>query len=545
MAKGRGNHSIVLPQGVPQYLSWPVRTPANNNFSRTFMPMPLATTPPGWNFNNSYAKLPGALFAPVLPTQVAAPQVVLLNQRLATSLGLDFSAMPPSETAALLSGNALPPGATPMAQAYAGHQFGHFNVLGDGRAILLGEQIGPDGQRTDLQLKGAGPTPYSRRGDGRATLSAMLREYIMSEAMYHLGIPTTGSLAVTITGEKVYREQTQNGAVLVRTAASHIRVGTFEFASRLPGKPALEALLQHAIRRHYPQLEGAGNPALALLEAVLGRQVTLAVEWMRVGFIHGVMNTDNVSIAGETIDYGPCAFMNRYHPQTAFSSIDHQGRYAYANQPIIAQWNLVQLASALLPLIHEEPQKGIEPAQAIIDTFPILYQGAWLNMMRRKLGWAGQAAGDAKMVQGLLQWMETAGADYTNTFLLLQAVLANEGPLAQLLENLSVLGNADRERPHDEEGFKKWLADWRQRVSAEGQTAEAALALMQQSNPRFIPRNHRVEAALEAATLQQDYAPLHTLLQVLQKPYTSQSEHVAYQLPPLEDESRYQTFCNT
>jgi serine/tyrosine/threonine adenylyltransferase len=505
-------------------------------------------TSPGWHFDHSYTALPERFFTPTVPTPVAAPELVLLNQRLAHSLGLDFSAQAPEETAAQLGGNALPPGSQPIAQAYAGHQFGYFNLLGDGRAILLGEHLTPTGQRFDIQLKGPGATPYSRRGDGRATLSAMLREYLISEAMHHLGIPTTGSLAVVATGEKVYREIPHNGAVLTRTAASHLRVGTFEFAGRVLGKPGVEALMGYAIHRHYPELEDAPNRALALLEAVLQRQVSLMVHWMRVGFIHGVMNTDNMSIAGETIDYGPCAFMNRYHPHTVFSSIDHQGRYAYGNQPAIAQWNLVQLASSLLPLIHEEPQQGIEPAQAIIDTFPTLYEKAWLQMMRQKLGWTGETAEDAVLIQTLLQWMTDAGADYTNTFLLLQNIVAgNQGLTGTTvgLEQSHVISPVNRELAVDEDGWKKWLAQWQQRVQRDGQSAEQALHTMQAVNPVYIPRNHLVEAALEAASMQQDWAPYHHLLQVLSHPYQQRPALDNYQRPPVDDESRYQTFCNT
>jgi serine/tyrosine/threonine adenylyltransferase len=439
-------------------------------------------TSPGWNFNNSYALLPAPLFAPTLPTPVAAPITVLLNHRLAKALGLDFSQTTPAQLAAYFSGNALPPGAQPIAQAYAGHQFGGFNMLGDGRAILLGEQLTPDGQRFDIQLKGAGPTLYSRRGDGRATLSAVLREYLMSEAMYQLGIPTTGSLAVTVTGEQVRRETIQPGGVLARVAASHIRVGTFEYIGRFESQETLQTFTDYTIQRHYPQLLGAQNKALALLEAVLQRQVSLITHWMRVGFIHGVMNTDNMSIAGETIDYGPCAFMNRYHPATAFSAIDQQRRYAFGNQPPIAQWNLARLAGALLPLIDAVPEKAIELAQPIINQFPALYTDAWLDMMRHKLGWVGAEAADADMIAALLDWMEQQGADYTNTFLLLQAHLAhadNPTLAAQWMEDYAVIGSGQREQGYDETGLKKWLLQWRQRVSTHGQTDAAALQMMQ------------------------------------------------------------------
>jgi serine/tyrosine/threonine adenylyltransferase len=511
--------------------------------------MSSTNTSPGWHFNNSYTLLPEPLFAPTLPTPVAAPVTVLLNGRLAKALGLDFAQTTPAQLAAFFSGNALPPDALPIAQAYAGHQFGGFNMLGDGRAILLGEQITPDGQRFDIQLKGAGPSLYSRRGDGRATLSAVLREYLMSEAMYHLGIATTGSLAATVTGEQVRRETLQPGAVLTRVAASHIRVGTFEYVGRFESPETLQTFIDYTIQRHYPLLLDAENRALALLEAVLQRQVALIVHWMRVGFIHGVMNTDNMSIAGETIDYGPCAFMNRYHPATAFSAIDQQRRYAYGNQPPIAQWNLARLAGTLLPLIDAVPEKAIELAQPIIDKFPTLYAAAWLAMMRQKLGWAGEQAEDADLIAALLDWMEQQGADYTNTFLLLQAHLADaDNPVAtaQWMEEYGVIGSTGlREEGYDETAFKKWLLQWRQRLAAQGQTDAAALAMMQAVNPAFIPRNHNVEAALEAATTQQDFSLFNQLLEVLSNPYQPQADHQAYQMPPVDDGQGYQTFCNT
>jgi serine/tyrosine/threonine adenylyltransferase len=506
-----------------------------------------ATTSSGWNFDNSYTTLPEKLFSVTMPTPVSTPQLVALNQRLAKTLGLDFLQLPPGQIAALFGGNTLPPGAMPIAQAYAGHQFGYFNVLGDGRAILLGEQVAPDGQRFDVQLKGAGPSMYSRRGDGRATLSAMLREYLVSEAMYHLGIPTTGSLAVVTTGEKVYRESVHDGAVLTRVAASHIRVGTFEYTSRFHDKDVLQALTNYTIQRHYPYLEVAPNKALALLEAVQQRQVSLITDWMRVGFIHGVMNTDNMSIAGETLDYGPCAFMNRYHLQTTFSSIDEQGRYAYGNQPPIAQWNLVRLAGALLPLIDESSEKAIELAQEVINRFPAQYQTAWMNMMRQKLGWAGEMEEDLTQINTLLDWMQTQGADYTNTFLMLQAILADTKattPIIQWMNTWAVMGAQLREQDYEEEGLKKWLIQWRQRTGNHEQTAAMALERMRAVNPVSIPRNHHVEAALAAAQ-QQDFSLFNTLLQVLSRPYEEQPDNKAYQLPPVEEDKEYKTFCNT
>ncbi len=472
-------------------------------------------TAPGWKFDNSYARLPDGLFTRLPPTPVAAPGAVIVNHRLAEQLGLDLAGLPEGELAAVFAGNTVPDGADPIAQAYAGHQFGGFNILGDGRAIVLGEHLAPDGRRVDIQLKGSGPTPYSRRGDGRAALGPMLREYIISEAMAGLGIPTTRSLAVAATGEPVYREQILPGAVLTRIAASHLRVGTFEFAIR-QGPDALQALVAYAIDRHYPDLADADNPALALLDAVIDRQADLIVEWMRVGFIHGVMNTDNMTISGETIDYGPCAFMDAYDPDTVFSSIDLGGRYAFGRQPKMAQWNLARFAECLLPLLAADPDAAVALAEDRIKSFESRYRLRWQAMMGAKLGLAGFDAGDSALIEDLLAWMRAGGFDYTNGF-------------AALTEDSAPPG-AD----------PVWLERWRARRGDMG----PAQARMRAANPVYIPRNHRVEAALAAAG-EGDLAPLTRLLEVLSAPYERRAGLEEYESPPPEGAPAYETFCGT
>jgi len=370
----------------------------------------------GFQFQTTYTDLPDGFYTRLDPAPAPTPEMVILNDGLAASLGLDFSALTDQEKAALFAGNTLPEGAEPFAQAYAGHQFGHFTILGDGRAHVWGEHMTPDGQRLDIQFKGSGRTPYSRRGDGRAALGPMLREYIISEAMHALGIPTTRSLAVVTTGEDVLRETMLPGAILTRVAASHIRVGSLEFAAAQGDKDTVVALLNYTINRHDPDLKDAENKALAMLERVMERQSDLIVHWMRVGFIHGVMNTDNMTISGETIDYGPCAFMDAYDPNTVFSSIDQMGRYAYANQPVIAQWNIARLAEALLPLIDADIDRAVQKAEEAVNRFPALYKTKWLAMMRAKLGLFGAQDGDEKLISDLLDWMQHHHADWTNTF---------------------------------------------------------------------------------------------------------------------------------
>ncbi|MCU0339526.1 MAG: YdiU family protein [Spirosomaceae bacterium] len=489
--------------------------------------MSTTTLSPHWHFDNSYATLPEGFFSPQPPVAVAAPQLVVLNHALAEQLGLDFSGSDTATLSAIFGGNTLPTGAKPIAQAYAGHQFGNFTMLGDGRAVLLGEHLTPRGQRFDIQLKGSGQTPYSRRGDGRATLSAMLREYIISEAMHHLGIRTSRSLAVAVTGERVYRERVQAGAVLTRVASSHIRVGTFEYARQFLSDEDLQTFTDYVIKRHYEGLQNTQNAALELLRQVIHRQTDLVADWLRVGFIHGVMNTDNMSIAGETIDYGPCAFMNQYDPQTVFSSIDTYGRYAFGNQPKIAHWNLAVFAGTLLPLIDPDPEKATQLAQEVVNTFPAIFKQKWLKMMAAKLGIADVREEDRALIDSLLEWMQAYKADYTNTFWHL---------------------STDHWTPTDHyatASFAEWHGQWQQRVAqAEGGMA-AAKKLMQTQNPAFIPRNHLVEEALEQAT-RYDFAKFETLMQVLSNPYHYRPEYASYQLPPPpQTDEMYQTFCGT
>ena len=473
----------------------------------------------GWNLDDSYSNLPGVFYRKVRPERAPAPGLVVLNRRLAESLGLDPEALDSEQGAAVLSGNHLPDGAEPIAQAYAGHQFGHFTMLGDGRALLLGEQITPAGQRFDIQFKGSGQTPYSRRGDGRAALGPMLREYLISEAMHALGIPTTRSLAVVTTGAAVYRERPLPGAVLTRVAASHIRVGTFEFAAAIDDPAQLRMLADYTIDRHYPAAKEANNPYLALLESVMDRQAALVAQWMSIGFIHGVMNTDNMAIAGETIDYGPCAFMDHYHPATVFSSIDQQGRYAYANQPDIAQWNLARFAETLLPLIAETTEAAIEIAETAIRSFPGRYREHWLNRMRSKIGLINAEPDDAALIEGLLSAMQLEQLDFTNTFVALAGEDAKPA------------------------GLEAWTRRWEVRLQRQDGGITAARTLMQATNPAVIPRNLQVEAALEAAVENNDTGPLHALLAVLSRPFETPAE--TQFTTPAPAGQRYQTFCGT
>ncbi len=475
-----------------------------------------------WQFDNSYARLPSAFYQRLDPVPVREAKTIILNHRLAERLGLDLS----PQVAPVLAGNMVPDGAEPLAQAYAGHQFGNFTMLGDGRAILLGEHIAPDGARFDIQLKGSGPTPFSRRGDGRAALGPMLREYIISEAMHALGIATTRSLAVVATGEPVYREDVLPGAVLTRVAASHLRVGTFQYAAATGDTESLKALTSYAIHRHYPQLKDSQDQALALLEAVIEKQADLLVEWMRVGFIHGVMNTDNMTISGETIDYGPCAFLEAYDPRTAYSSIDMQKRYAFGNQPHIAQWNLARFAETLLPLIDADETKAVEIASARIEAFGPLYSARYTAMMRRKLGLVGDEADDGRLINELLGWMQKQRADYTNTFRHL----------------------TDADMPADafeDPEFQQWHEGWRARTSRQPGGPEAATAMMLTANPAYIPRNQKVEEVLAAATDDGDTAPLHALLSVLDEPYRIRPELESYRQPMAAAQGPYRTYCGT
>ena len=473
---------------------------------------------------NTYTKLPGVFFSKLSPTPVREPEIVIFNEKLAKEIGLDLSELNEEEQTKLLSGNLVPEGAEPFAQAYAGHQFGNFTMLGDGRALILGEHLTPSGQRLDLQFKGSGRTPYSRGGDGRAALGPMLREYILSEAMHTLGIPTTRSLAVATTGETVYRENELPGAILTRIASSHIRVGTFEFASLHEDTSITQALLDYLIDRHFPEIKDKENQALALLEAAVEQQAGLITHWMRVGFIHGVMNTDNMALSGETIDYGPCAFMDVFAPDTVFSSIDHKGRYAYANQPFIAQWNLARLAESLLPLMHEAREDAIGMAEDTLNAFEHVYKGKWLAMMGSKLGLAGAKKEDEKLVTDLLDWMHENGADYTNAF-----------------RDLSSKQLPD-EKAYSAESFQSWHTRWRARLGEED--LDSSLALRKSVNPAVIPRNHKVEEALQAGE-EGDLEPFRKLLQALENPYEDGDHLTPYQAPPKPEEKVLQTFCGT
>lgn len=480
--------------------------------------------PEGWNFDHTYHLLPPSFYSKLPPVSVVKPSLFLYNSELAQVLGLHIDGE--ERIANLLSGNELPPHSKPLAQAYAGHQFGHFTMLGDGRAVLLGEHITPNGKRVDIQLKGSGQTPYSRRGDGRATLSAMLREYIISEAMYYLGIPTSRSLAVVLSGEAVYRQEVHVGAILTRIAASHLRVGTFEYAAKFAGTDALLALVKYALVRHYPDLADAPNPALALLGGVMERQTSLIVNWMRVGFVHGVMNTDNMSISGETFDYGPCAFMNAYNPATVFSSIDTGGRYAFGNQPGIAHWNLACLAGALLPAIDKNQDVAIAKAQEIINMFPNLFEAKWLEMMARKVGIHAVETSDKVLIEDLLKWMHTNQADYTNTFTALTLLPSHWAA------------------PYKHPEFETWHQRWMARIQKQG-TWQQAVALMKDSNPVYIPRNHLVEAAIQQAAFENKQTRLLELLSVLKHPYTQQEGKTNYAQGPVGGDANYQTFCGT
>ena len=479
-----------------------------------------------FQIQNTYCNLPGVFFSKLSPTPVSSPELVLFNQKLADEIGLDLSLINTEERTNLLSGNLVPKGVEPFAQAYAGHQFGNFTMLGDGRAVVLGEHLTPSGQRLDLQFKGSGRTPYSRGGDGRAALGPMLREYIISEAMHYLGIPTTRSLAVVATGETVYRENELPGAILSRIARSHIRVGTFEFASLHEDKSITQALLNYLIDRHFPEIKEMNNQPLALLEAMIEQQAELITQWMRVGFIHGVMNTDNMALSGETIDYGPCAFMDSFDPATVFSSIDRNGRYSYSNQPYIAQWNLARLAESLLPLIDQEREDAIGMAENALNAFEEVYKSKWLAMMGSKLGLLEAKKEDEKLITELLDWMHQSSADFTNTF---RDFCKPDLPNKEAYLN---------------KNFQNWHTRWQLRLDKEEQELDASLALMRSVNPAIIPRNHKVEEALQAGE-QGDLNPLQNLLKALKNPYEEGDLLTHYQAPPEPSEKVYQTFCGT
>ncbi len=490
-------------------------------------PSHVASRHAGWHFDNSYARLPEVFHTRVNPTPVAQPRLVIFNHPLAHSLGLDPAAFSDPGAAAFFTGNQILPGAEPIAQAYAGHQYGNFVRLGDGRAILLGEHRTPTGERFDIQLKGAGPTLYSRRGDGRAALGPMLREYLISEAMHALGIPTTRSLAVATTGEPVLREQTLPGAVLTRVAASHIRVGTFEYFAGLGDHDALGRLTDHTLRRHFPDRAESDHPALALLEGVVERQASLIAHWMRVGFVHGVMNTDNMALSGETIDYGPCAFVDAYDPAAVFSSIDHHGRYAFGQQPRIAAWNLARLAEALLPILHPKPQAALLRANEVIDSFSARFHRHWLASLRAKLGLFSVEPEDASLAEELLRWMQQSRADYTHTF-----------------RNLRADATPESTSPADAV-FTAWHRRWTERLARQHQAETEVIRLMNANNPAVIPRNHMVEAALAAATTGNDFAQLERLNAALAKPYDAADQTAALLNPPPPGTPACRTFCGT
>jgi serine/tyrosine/threonine adenylyltransferase len=486
-------------------------------------------------FDNSYARLTSRLYVRLDPTPVAAPRLVRVNARLAESLGLDPKELATPEGVEVLAGNRVPEGAEPIALAYAGHQFGYFvPQLGDGRAILLGEVVGRDGVRRDIQLKGSGRTPYSRDGDGRAALGPVLREYIVSEAMAALGVPTTRALAVVTTGQPVLRETALPGAVLTRVASSHIRVGTFQYVAAQGDVEAVRLLADYVISRHYQECATTDHPYRALLDAVVARQADLVARWMLIGFIHGVMNTDNTSIAGETIDYGPCAFMDAYDPATVFSSIDRLGRYAYGNQPSIVQWNLARLAETMLPLLAEDQEQAVAAAREALGAFAPSFYATYQSGLQRKIGLTTEREGDAALIQDLLTRMAENSADFTLTFRrLCAAAAAPEGDAAV------------RALFADASAYETWAVRWRRRLTMDIADSEARSAAMRAVNPAFIPRNHLVEGALNAAIARQDFAPFEELLEVLSRPYEGRPGYERYAAPPAPGERVQQTFCGT
>lgn len=473
-----------------------------------------------FKFDNSYTQLTGMMMSKVIPAKVKLPKLVLLNHNLAKQLGLDFSSLDKKQLAELFTGNTLPEGANPIAQAYAGHQFGHLAILGDGRAIVLGEHITPNKQRYDIQFKGSGRTPYSRGGDGKAALGPMLREYIISEAMHHLNIRTTRSLAVATTGENVMRETVLPGAILTRVAESHIRVGTFEYVAIKRDIQTLKKLLQYSIERHYPEIKDLDKQAPEFLKLVLEKQIDLITDWMRVGFIHGVMNTDNMAISGESIDFGPCAFMDYYNLKTVFSSIDHHGRYAFGNQPSITQWNLARLADAILPLLDEDQNKAIDVGEEIIHSFKEKYKKKFHKMMKKKLGLITDEADDVILIQELLDAMEKNNLDYTNTFRDLMNDKINN------------------------ETLKNFHAKWKIRIDKQNRSHEEVLTLMRNVNPVVIPRNHKVEESLKEAH-KGNLVSLNNLLNALKDPYIERSDLTLYQQPAPATDKKYKTFCGT
>ncbi len=477
-----------------------------------------------WKFDNTYSKLSETFREFVKPTPVHNPEIVIFNHQLAKKLNLDFSKISNIELSKIFSGNSIPQETQTLAQAYAGHQFGHFTMLGDGRAVLLGEHLVNNNNRFDIQFKGSGRTSFSRGGDGRAALGPMLREYLISEAIHSLNIPTTRSLAVVKTGEKVVRENLLQGAILTRVASSHLRVGTFQYIAATQNIENLNILVDYTVNRHYPEINKSKSKVLDLLNLVMEKQCQLVINWMRVGFIHGVMNTDNTSISGETIDYGPCAFMDHYDPKTVFSSIDKFGRYAFSNQPPITKWNLARFAECLIPLIDKDEDTAIKLATDLIDNFQNIYDDKWLNMMRDKLGLFGEDKNDKKLINDLFNWMEKNKADYTNTFCNLMNINSDE-----------IYRNND---------FINWKNQWKKRSELNNSTKEKKRKLMKSNNPIVIPRNHKVEEALADAD-KGSLDKMKKLLAILKNPYDNQNNIEEYQAPAPSSNIKYQTFCGT
>ena len=480
----------------------------------------------GWHFDNSYSRLPKTFKEDIKPAPVSLPEILILNEDLAKNLDLDFSNITKDNLSQILSGNILPEGSSSIAQAYAGHQFGQFTMLGDGRAVLIGEHLTKNNERFDIQFKGSGRTPFSRSGDGRAVLGPMLREYIISEAMHSLKIPTTRSLAVVKTGEDVVREQISKGAILTRVALGHLRVGTFQYIAAKQNVNDLEILTNYTIEKYYPNIKSSKNKALDLLNVLIEKQTQLVINWMRVGFIHGVMNTDNMSISGETIDYGPCAFMDSYNPKTVFSSIDQLGRYAYDNQPKITKWNLTRFAECLIPLISKNEDEAIKLATEALDKFEKIYETKWLNMMRDKLGLYGEDNDDKSLIMELLDWMEKNKVDYTNTFIFLTS---------KTIKNSETYNNAD---------FDLWKIKWVKRLTVFGNSHDKSMELMNFSNPMVIPRNHKVEEALTSAS-NGDLTLFNKLIKILKNPYLVNNDDLEFMSPAPHSDKKYQTFCGT
>ena len=476
----------------------------------------------GWNLQSNYTQISDKLFSELKPDEVTNPRTVIVNDELAKMLGLNLKGISEKDLSNLFSGNQLPNGAKPFAQAYAGHQFGQFTILGDGRAHIVGEQVTPEGEIFDIQYKGSGRTPYSRGGDGKAALGPMLREYLISEAMHHLGIPTTRSLAVVETGEKVYREVPLKGSILTRVASSHIRIGTFQFLAAHKDYEGMQALLDFSIKRHFRNLKFTKNVTVEFIQAVMQKQIKLIVDWMRVGFIHGVMNTDNSTISGETIDYGPCAFMDSYDAKTVFSSIDTQGRYSFANQPSIIHWNLVRLAESLLPLIDKNEKKSIEIAQNTLNKFSALFKNEWLQMMRKKIGIDDRSEEDEELISNLVNWMQNKSPDFTNTFC-----------------NLMNYNHANDEVFSDND-FATWKKNWQERVNN-----KEYLKTMANTNPVLIPRNYLVEEALNEAETKGNLNKFNDLNKAISSPYQIEKVNIKYLITPSKTNIPYKTFCGT